>query len=499
MRAQALQIGRLLRSHSITSPATLAYGLCMLGIASLWPTFSGLGRFWQTVYDYRHGYLIAAVSIVWLVLIRKQIDASAVRPRSAVLPLLALAIAAWVVAYHGNSEMIQQLLAPAVILLAIFAALGREVATRVAVPVGYLYFAIPIWDHLVPLLQLLTTVVAESALRLLNVPATVDSYTVTIPEGRFAIVEGCSGKRYLLVALAFAVLTVATQGLRGKRALLLIAIAAAAALIVNWVRVIVIMYAGHLTNMEHYLVARDHITFGWLLFVPLLLVVTLLGRRLSRGATPPEMPHQVASVESVRGAQWLLPVACLCVPMLSVMTSHGVTFDAPRLAPLPVLAGEWQGPMPADPAWQPRFTGPADQRQAAYTSPQGAVQLYLNVYGRQAQGRELIFFSNSVAPSEGWTVVSSQRRDRMTVIVAIDRADRRWAIAQTYAIHGRHIAAAAVAQLYYGLLAAWRPVPSGTIALAAPCREDCAEAVELLDAFWQAHRVTITNLLPAEL
>ncbi len=500
MRAQALQIGRLLRSSSVTSPATLVYGLCLLGIASLWPTFSGLGRFWQTVYDYRHGYLIAAVSIVWLFLIRKRIDASVVRPQSAALPLLVLAIGAWTAAYHGNSEMIQQLLAPAILLLAIFAALGREVATRVAAPVAYIYFAIPIWDQLVPLLQPLTTAVAESALWLLNVPATVDSYTVTIPEGRFTIVEGCSGKRYLLVALAFAVLTVATHGLRGKRAVLMIAIAAAAALVVNWVRVIVIIYAGHLSNMEHYLVAQDHITFGWILFVPLLLAVTLSGRRLSRGASLPELPREVASAESVRGAQWLPSAVCLCVPMLVAVSSHGAAFDAPRLAPLPMMAGEWQGPLPADPLWQPRFNGPADERQAAYTASQGAVQLYVNVYGQQTQGHEMIFFSNTVVPAEHWNVVSTQRRARMTVIVAADHADHRWAIAQTYAVDGRHIAVPALAQLYYGLLAAWRPVPSGTIALAAPCRAaDCAEAIQLIESFWRTHEVTITGLIPAEL
>lgn len=500
MRAQALQLGRMLRSTSVTGPATLVYGLCLLGVASLWPTFSGLGRFWQTVYDYRHGYLIAAVSIVWLLLLRRRIDASAIRPRAAAVPLLVLAVGAWVIAYHGNSEMIQQLLAPAVILLAIFAALGREVAMRVAPPVAYMYFAVPIWDQLVPLLQMLTTVVAESALWLLNVPATVESYTVTIPAGRFAIVEGCSGKRYLLVALAFAVLTVATEGLRGKRAVLMVAVAAAAALIVNWVRVIVIIYAGHLTNMEHYLVAQDHITFGWLMFVPLLLVVTLIGRRLGRDVSLPEQPRVVAPTESVRGAQWLLPAVCLCVPILVVVTSRGATFDAPRLASLPIMADEWQGPLPADPAWRPRFSGPADERFGAYTSPQGEVQLYVNVYGQQAQGHELIFFSNSVAPSEHWNILSSQRRgDRMTIIVAADHADHRWAIAQTYAVDGRHITVPALAQLYYGLLAAWRPVPSGTIALAAPCQADCAAAVALIETFWRTHDVALTRLIPAEL
>ena len=482
------------------SPATLVYGLCALGVASLWTTFSGLGRFWQNVYDYRHGYLIAAVSIAWLLLLRRRIDASEVRPQSAVLPLLVLAIAAWVIAYHGNSEILQQLVTPAILLLAIFAALGREVAMRVAAPVAYIYFAIPIWDQLVPLLQMLTTAVTESALWLLNVPATVDSYTVTIPEGRFTIVEGCSGKRYLLVALAFAVLTVATQRLRGKRALLLVALAAALALVVNWVRVIVIIYAGHLTNMEHYLVAQDHITFGWVMFVPLLLAVTLIGRRLSRGLSEhePERPRALAG-EAVRGAQWLLPAACLCVPILAVVTSQRAAFDKPRLGPLPIMAGEWQGPMPADPVWRPRFAAPADERLAAYTSQRGTVQVYVNVYGQQAQGHELIFFSNSVVPAEHWNVLSSQRDAGMTVIVAADPADHRWAFAQTYAVDGRHIAVAALTQLYYGLLSVRRPVPSGTIALAAPCRADCAEAIQLIADFWRTNDVTITRLIPEEL
>ncbi|HKU14730.1 MAG TPA: exosortase [Steroidobacteraceae bacterium] len=483
------------------SPATLVYGLCVLGVGALWSTFSGLSRFWQSVYDYRHGYLIAAVSLVWLLLLRKRIDASAVRPRAAALPLLAGAIGVWVIAYHGNSEIVQQLLAPVIILLAVYAALGREVARRVAAPLGYLYFSIPIWDQLVPLLQLVTTAVAESALWLLQVPATVESHTVTIPEGTFAIVEGCSGKRYLLVGLAFAVLLAATQGLRGKRAALLIAFTAALALVVNWVRVIVIIYAGHVSNMEHYLVAQDHITFGWIMFVPLLLAVIWIARRLSKGAShaEPERPHAPA-MESIRGAHWLLPAACLCVPILVVMTGNDTTFGRPRLAPLPIMAGEWQGPMPADALWRPRFEAPADERLAAYTSPQGAVQVYVNVYGRQARGHELIFFSNSVAPSGHWTIVDSQRRgDSMMLLVVADAASHRWAIAQTYAIDGRHTAVPAFAQLYYGLKAAWRPVPAGTIALAAACQADCTGAVELIDSFWRNHGSAIAGLIPKEL
>ena len=96
----------------------------------------------------------------------------------------------------------------------------------------------------------------------LNVPATVEA-THRHHTGRaLRDRQGCSGKRYLLVALAFAVLTVRVGGIACKRAVLMVAARCGGA-IVNWVRVIVIIYAGHLTNMEHYLVAQDHITFGW--------------------------------------------------------------------------------------------------------------------------------------------------------------------------------------------------------------------------------------------
>jgi exosortase A len=490
-------VQRLQRLSTHAGPAVVAYALCTLGIATFWPTFVGLARVWRESADYSHGFLVALAAAIWLGLLRERIDASPVRPVWTALPALAIAIAVWVIAYRGNSQIVQQLVTPLAIALAVLAALGVQVTRQVLPPILYLYFAIPIWDQLLPVLQMLTTNVAEGVLRVLQVPTVVESHLVTIPEGRFAIVEGCSGKRYLVVGLSFATLLAASYGLQAKRAAMLIAATAGLSLLANWVRVIVIIYAGHVSNMEHYLVAREHLTFGWFMFLPLLTAVIFTARALARSERPADAAtRRWGDVDSSRSA-WFLPAACLCIPVLAVGTQAPQGSSTARLGQLPLMAGEWQGPLPAGTTWQPRFIAPADQRRVAYTSPEGEVQLYLNVYGAQTQGHELIFFANSVVPEESWSVVRAlPERDDMLMVIAADAAGDHWAVARTYSIRGRLTSSAALAQFYYGLSALWRPVPSGTIALAAACRPDCAQAQQRIRRFWLDRGHAIANVIP---
>lgn len=503
MSARADRIGLRL---SAPTPFVVGFALCIFGVAAFWPTFVGLARIWHESADYGHGILVAAISVGWLVVLRRRIESVVVRPMPLAVPALALAILAWVIAYRANSEIVQELLAPAAILMAVLAALGPAVARLVMLPVAYLYLAVPIWDQLLPLLQTTTTNVAEGVLHLLRVPTVVESHSVTIPEGRFAIVEGCSGKRYLLVALAFAALLGPLRGLRAGRAAILIAASAALALVANWFRVITIIYAGHVSNMEHYLVAEEHITFGWLVFVPLLLAIVFVARRLDRGHGPAPAVTEAGdaatntAAASAGRAAWVWPAVWLAIPMVAVATRSDATPNTARLGQLPVMVGEWQGPIPANPSWEPLYISPVDERRAAYTSLAGDVEIYLNLYGPQTQGHELIFFRNSVTPPERFSAVRAlPQRDDIATIVAEDVAGRHWVIAQTYSVYGRVTRSPALAQLYYGMNAVWRPVPSGTIALAAACVPDCAQAEERVQRFWSEHGRTLTNLIPTTL
>jgi exosortase/archaeosortase family protein len=176
------------------------------------------------------------------------------------------------------------------------------------------------------------------------VPTVVESYSVTIPEGRFTIAEGCSGKRYLIVALAFAALVAAMRGLRARRAALLVAASAALALIANWLRVIVIIYAGHVSNMQHYLVAEEHITFGWLLFAPLLLGIVMVARLLDRGSKPAPATAANGATDgcaTAGRAAWVLSALCLAIPALAVATRPEGTSGTARLGQLPLMRGRF--------------------------------------------------------------------------------------------------------------------------------------------------------------
>jgi hypothetical protein len=124
----------------------------------------------------------------------------------------------------------------------------------------------------------------------------------------------------------------------------------------------------------------------------------------------------------------------------------------------------------------------------------------VNVYGVQSQGQELIYFSNTVVPRERWTILERlPERDGMSMVLAKDSADTHWAIAQTYAVGGKLVSAPVLAQFYYGVLALWRPVPSGTIAFAAACRPDCDKAVDRIHRFWSDEGQALASLIPERL
>src|SRR5262249_57048531 len=131
----------------------------------------------------------------------------------------------------GNSALAQQLLIPPVMWLVVCAVCGHAIALRMAAPLAWLYFAIPVWEYLVPLLQLMTVSVTEVFLRLLHIPAVIDGFHVTLPTGSFQVAEGCSGRRYFVMTLTVTSLAGAIARLPWRRFALLMACAIALALI----------------------------------------------------------------------------------------------------------------------------------------------------------------------------------------------------------------------------------------------------------------------------
>jgi hypothetical protein len=128
---------RLLSQSVALAPSRVVWLLVGAGVLGLWPTVAALVRVWRDMFDYQHGGLVAAITVIWLWRLRRDIDASSVRPVRAALPLFVLTILGWTILYRANSELMQQLLLPVMLLLAIYAAAGPQVRRRAAPPLAY--------------------------------------------------------------------------------------------------------------------------------------------------------------------------------------------------------------------------------------------------------------------------------------------------------------------------------------------------------------------------
>jgi exosortase len=503
MVTQSEHIGQALRHRSACAPGWMLSATVGVGAAGLWPALRALAHTWATMYDYEHGFLIAAVAVGWLVYSYRLVNAQSVRAVPKALPALAAAILGWMIAYRANSDLLQQLLVPVVLELAVLTSLGWGIARVTLLPLAYLYFAIPIWEHFQPLLQWLTTWVAEHTLLLIGVPTTVDGHQVTIPAGTFSIVEGCSGKRYLMIALAFATIAGVMHELRIRAMATLLAVTTLLALVTNWLRVVTVIYAGHATDMQHYLVAVEHKTFGYVMFVPLLAAIFLVARRLrARGTVAVDSGNHFERTVHASPLTWASTGALLILPLL-LPANAGANAAAASLTlgPLPVLTGAWQGPLPANTQWQPAFVNSIAERRAAYASSAGRVEVHYNVYGAQSPGHELVYFGNSVAPAEHWTIVSRSRAvaGEPSITVARDANGERWVIAQLLSVGGVVTPQPAIAQILYGTRALWRPVPSGSLAFAAACQPDCDAARDNVLEFWKSNGADFADLIPQRL
>lgn len=502
---------------SLRYRALLAAGFA---IAALWSTWPPLIDLWIRSTDYEHGPLVCLIALVWMVRAAAQLDAApqsplprALRRVESWLPavLLATTLGVWLIAWRANVEIGKQALAPVVLWLAVATASGWRGARALTAPILYFYIAIPVWEQIVPLLQWMAVAVVHASFGLAGVPVRIDGILITIPEGSFIVLEGCSGKRYLIVALATAGLLAAVYSMGWRRTLRYLGLTAALALVANWIRVMIVIAAGHLTNMTSYLVTHEHFSLGWAIFAVLLGAVWWLGRKLEQPVAEIQADRNVATVTApeiqVRAASTvtaprlgatglLVSLGLLCVPALAVLCAPRWPMkpQVPPSVEMPRAGADWRGPLPASGQWLPSFSGAASESRAAFESHAGVrVETYWAAYGRQTADAKLIGYSNTLANNRWLTLERfsslrpmAKRAVRVRTLLLQSTSGSRWMVDYYYVVGGVSVTQEWEAQVLYGALSWIRPAPSAVIAVAAQCGLSCASAVQALTAFWAA-------------
>jgi len=388
-----------------------ALAVSLMGLVLVYAdTALSMANTWWRSQTYAHGMLIPLIS-AYMVWSRRRYLAE-VTPRAAPLGLLALAVlgGGWAVARAADVLVVQQLAFVAMIPVLVATLLGGRVARMLAFPLGYLFFAVPLGEGLIPPLQDFTAHFSVGGLKLTGIPVFAEGRYISIPSGNFEVAEACSGVRYLIASVALGCLFAYLNYRSPWRRLAFIAASALIPVLANGLRAYGIILLAHVSNMR-LAVGVDHIIYGWIFFGLVMALLFWLGSFWREAETGPDGSgaEQPRGPGPVSPAPWRfggVALAALALggtgPALGAWLARPAAPTGPLEMALPPGSGGWQGPMAAASRWPVVFPG-ADARIHQRYRREGAEVHLLGIhYRRERQGKELVASQNRLYDGKEW-------------------------------------------------------------------------------------------------
>ncbi|MGH8310128.1 MAG: exosortase A, partial [Steroidobacteraceae bacterium] len=258
-------------------------GLAALVVAIYSESFLGIVKLW-TLSAYNHCFLVFPIGFYLLWRRRRTLAIVAIEPSWLGLALVCGLAVAWylgrVIALQALEHVAAIMAIPAIVL----AVMGGRFFRAALLPMVFLLLAIPVGEFLIPVLMEVTADIARSLLGIVGIPAYRQGQFISLPGGDFEVADVCSGLKYLLASLPLALLF-ASWAYRGTLArLMFVAVTAVVFIVGNGVRAFIVMIVASASELE-YFAGRDHVIFGNVFFVALLVLVCWVGWRY---ADPPE-------------------------------------------------------------------------------------------------------------------------------------------------------------------------------------------------------------------
>lgn len=331
-----------MRYLSLAPQQLFVFAIVPAIIGLYWPTISVLaGRWVEWDKGLSHGLLVAAV-FVWL-LWRRPSLAPPQHLFGLRLALLGLMSLLWFLMQSVQISVLAEGALLLVIIAAYSAWLGLAQSWRYKAILLLPLFATSLWGEFNNAALYLSSFVVGHMVELAGITAHIDGTTISLPYGQIIIADGCSGLRYLVIALALGQMLACLNHYPPRGYWITMATALALGLITNWVRIFVLVLVGYYSQMKNSLVG-DHETFGWLLFAAVVLP-PLYFAPLRQAAS------QAVTVGSVPLARLLAICLVLALGPGLLLLSQRPPSPVAWLTPLPItpgLAHNWviHTPMP---------------------------------------------------------------------------------------------------------------------------------------------------------
>ncbi|MDE2082406.1 MAG: exosortase A [Burkholderiales bacterium] len=381
-----------------------------------------VGIWWRSE-TFAHAFLVLPISL-WLVW-RRRGDLAVLTPRARpalLLALLAVALA-WLLARLVVTDVVAQFAFVALLILAVPAVLGLEVAGVILFPLLFLFFAVPFGEFVVPTMMSWTANFVVSALQVTGVPVYREGQHFIIPNGSWSVIDECSGVRYLMASFMVGTLFAYLNYRSHWRRAVFMVISLLMPVVANWLRAYLIVMLAYLSD-NRIATGIDHILYGWVFFGFIIFLMFIVG---ARWAEPDAPPRLAATGGAALPAQPALDRAMLVTALAAavlVLLPHAAAglllrrelIAAPARITLPAqLAPGWSAQGAQLVAFRPRFSNPSAEAEQAYAGPGGVGTVGVDIayYRNQGEGRKLVSSTNRLVAmrSDDWNLMPQGRRE----------------------------------------------------------------------------------------
>ncbi|HSQ80066.1 MAG TPA: exosortase A [Casimicrobiaceae bacterium] len=372
-------------------------------VMAFFETAAGMAGIWARSETFAHGFVVAPISL-WLIWrMRDQLRTLAPRPSWLALPLIAAAGFGWLLGEVGAVNALSQFAFVSMLVLAVPAILGIRITRTMLFPLGFLFFSVPIGEFLLPTLMAHTADFTIAAVRASGVPVLREGLQVfSVPNGRWSVVEACSGVRYLIASLVVGTLFAYLNYASMWRRVAFIGVSIAVPIVANWLRAYIIVMLGYLSD-NRIATGVDHLIYGWLFFGLVMLIMFWIGSLWQQPApAAPRVPAPNAGpdVATERNASpvtlWAAVFAVIAVAAAWPLAHGAIQRNAPDPSATIADVGVpgWDAAAAPAGSFTPHFLKPSAVRHEVLRRDGQVVGLYIAYYRGQNDDRKLVSSDN---------------------------------------------------------------------------------------------------------
>lgn len=237
-----------------------AASLCVAAL--FWATIQSMVDVWGSSRTFTHGFLVLPVVgyLVWSS--RHRVASLGPDPDvRGVMALLGMGVA-WMVGHFAKLLWLEQAAVVAFLPGLVWTIFGTEIVRRLAWPLGFLMFLLPVGTSLEPWLQDITAWLILRGLDLSGITYVYRDYNIVVGPAVWTVAPDCGGLRYLLPGLSLAYAFVALTYRQPTRRLLFLIFCAIAIMIANGLRAYGVIVGNHLGIA----VDADHRVFSYTIY-----------------------------------------------------------------------------------------------------------------------------------------------------------------------------------------------------------------------------------------